>query len=186
MSRRANVNHPYAKHYESGGTLPPMSEPHKVTLIISRGAGLSLRINDSYVSHTMESGVLRELQAITALPAARIDANVHCAGDARFGTPAAGDVARWIATELEKTGIWEGDAQIDLEVSRGVGLYLQINERPVDNNYGTIVMAELAQLRKEFPGVRVNVAYRSASPPPPPATMAQLINTELDRNEIWD
>ena len=46
---------------------------------------------------------------------------------------------------------------IDLEVSRGAGLYLQINGRPVDNTYGTIVMAELAALREEFPAVRVDV-----------------------------
>jgi hypothetical protein len=163
-----------------------MSELHKVTLTMSRGGGLSLRINDSYVSHTMESGVLRELQAITALPAARIDANVRCATDPRSGEPAASDVARWIATELKKDDIWQGSPEIALEVSRGAGLYLQINGRPADNTYGTIVMAELAQLREDFPAVRVDVAYRSASPPPPPASMARLINTELHRNEIWD
>jgi hypothetical protein len=84
-----------------------MNQPHSVTLQVSRGGGLSLRINDSNVSHTMESLVVGELQAITTLPAARIDANVHCASDPTFGTPAANDVARWIAAELEKNEIWE-------------------------------------------------------------------------------
>ena len=74
---------------------------------------------------------------------------------------------------------------ITLEVGRGGGLHVQINDRPVDNTYGAIVMAELAQLREEFPAVRVDVAYRCASKPPP-ATMARLINIELDRNEIWN
>ena len=74
---------------------------------------------------------------------------------------------------------------IDLHVSRGVGLHLQINGRPVDNTYGAIVMAELGQLREEFPNVRVDVAYRSSARPSP-TVMAQLINAELDRNEIWD
>ena len=74
---------------------------------------------------------------------------------------------------------------IDLHVGRGGGLYLQINGRPVDNTYGAIVMAELAALREEFPAVRVDVTYRCASRPPP-AIMARLIDTELDRNEIWD
>jgi hypothetical protein len=74
---------------------------------------------------------------------------------------------------------------IDLEVGRGAGLYLQINDRPVDNAYGAIVMAELAALRDEFPAVRVDVTYRTATRPAP-AAMARLINTELDRNEIWD
>ena len=46
-------------------------------------------------------------------------------------------------------------------------------------------MAELAVLREEFPAVRVDVAYRSASKPSPVA-MARLISAELDRNEIWD
>ena len=77
------------------------------------------------------------------------------------------------------------DPNIDLQVGRGAGLYLQINGRPVDNTYGAIVMAELAVLRDEFPAVRVDVAYRSASRPTP-AAMARLIATELDRNEIWD
>lgn len=163
-----------------------MSEPHKVTLTISRGIGLSLRINDSYVSHTMESAVIRELQEIAALPAARFDVNLHCATDPRCGTPTTNDVARWIAAELEKNDIFDDNPRVDLEVSRGAGLYLQINGRPVDNTYGSIVMAELAQLREEFPAVRVDVAYRCVSPPPPPVTMAQLINTELDRNEVWD
>ena len=74
---------------------------------------------------------------------------------------------------------------ISLEVGRGGGLQLQINGRPVDDTYGAIVMAELAVLREEFPAVRVDVAYRSASKPCP-AAMARLINAELDRNEIWD
>jgi hypothetical protein len=77
------------------------------------------------------------------------------------------------------------DPNIDLQVGRGVGLYLQINGRPVDNTYGGIVTAELAALRDEFPAVRVDVAYRSALRPTP-AAMARLIATELDRNEIWD
>ena len=84
-----------------------MSEPRNVTLQIGRGGGLSLRVNDSYVSHTMESLVVSELQHVTALPAARIDANVRCASDPRSGTPAASDVARWIATELAENEIWE-------------------------------------------------------------------------------
>ena len=66
-----------------------------------------------------------------------------------------------------------------------IDLHLQINGRPVSDTYGAIVMAELAQLREEFPAVRVDVAYRSASRPGP-AAMARLIATELDRNEIWD
>jgi hypothetical protein len=40
-------------------------------------------------------------------------------------------------------------------------------------------------LPEDFPAVRVDVAYRSASKPSP-AAMARLINAELDRNEIWD
>lgn len=163
-----------------------MSEPQKVILTISRGIGLSLRINDSYVSHTMESGVIRELRDIAALPAARVDVNVYCATDSRVGIPTANDVARWIAAELEKNDMCGDDCYIDLEVSRGAGLHLEINGQPVDNTYGTMVMAELAQLREEFPAVRVDVAYRCVSPPPPPVSMAQLINTELDRDEIWD
>ena len=74
---------------------------------------------------------------------------------------------------------------IDLNVGRGGGLHLTINGQDVDDTYGAIVMAELAHLREEFPAVRVDVAYRCASRPTP-ATMARLINTELDRNEIWD
>ena len=38
-----------------------MSEPRNVTLQIGRGGGLSLRVNDSYMSHTMESLVVSEL-----------------------------------------------------------------------------------------------------------------------------
>lgn len=75
--------------------------------------------------------------------------------------------------------------RIDLKVSRGAGLHLRINGRPVDDTYGTIVMAELSQLRHEFPAVRVDVMYH-AEWNPTPARMAQLINAELDRNEIWD
>lgn len=77
------------------------------------------------------------------------------------------------------------DPSIDLQVSRGAGLHLQINGRPVDDSYGAIVMAELAQLREEFPAVRVDVVYRSASRRGP-AAMARLIAIELDRNDIWD
>ena len=74
---------------------------------------------------------------------------------------------------------------IDLQVGRGTGLYLQSNGRPVDNPYGAIVIAELAAVREEFPAVRVEVTYRGASRPTP-AAMARLIARELDRNEIWD
>jgi hypothetical protein len=74
---------------------------------------------------------------------------------------------------------------IDLQVSRGGGLYLHINGRTVDDTYGAIVMAELAALREHFPDVRVDVQLR-AHTRPSPAQMARLINTELDRNEIWD
>ncbi len=74
---------------------------------------------------------------------------------------------------------------IDLEVSRGGGLHLHINGRPVDDTHGVMVMVELAALREEFPAVRVEVHLRAATRPTP-AEMARLINTELDRNEIWD
>jgi hypothetical protein len=74
---------------------------------------------------------------------------------------------------------------IDLQVSRGGGPYLQINARTIDDTYGAIVMAELAALRDKFPAVRVDVHLR-AQTRPTPAQMARLINTELDRNEIWD
>ena len=72
-----------------------MSEPRNVTLQIGRGGGLSLRVNDSYMSHTMESLVVSELQHVTALPAARIDANVtapatHAPGLPRPATSPAG------------------------------------------------------------------------------------------------
>ena len=77
------------------------------------------------------------------------------------------------------------DPNVDLQVGRGTGLYLQINGRPVDNAYGAIVMAELAAPRDEFPAVRVDVAYPSVTRPAP-AAMARVIATELDRNEIWD
>jgi hypothetical protein len=36
------------------------------------------------------------------------------------------------------------NATIELNVSRGTGLYLHLNGRLVDDSYGTIVMAELA------------------------------------------
>jgi hypothetical protein len=55
----------------------------------------------------------------------------------------------------------------------------------VDNGYRTIVMAELAALREEFPGVRVDVHLRTRRRPTP-AEMARLIDIELDRNEIWE
>jgi hypothetical protein len=84
-----------------------MTQPHTIDLQVSRGGGLSLRINNSYVSHTMESLVLSELEQLTSLPAARIDANVYCASDPRLGTPAATDVAQWIAAELQKNEIWD-------------------------------------------------------------------------------
>jgi len=74
---------------------------------------------------------------------------------------------------------------IDLDVGRGLGLHLKINGRLVDDNYGAMVMAELAHLREEFPAVRVDVAYRCTCRPAP-AAMARMITTELDRNEIWD
>ena len=77
------------------------------------------------------------------------------------------------------------DANIDLQVGRGAGLYLKINGRPVDNTYGAIVMAELAVTARRVSAMRVDVAYRSASRPTP-AAMARLIAIELDRNEIWD
>lgn len=73
---------------------------------------------------------------------------------------------------------------IELNVSRGTGLYLHLNGRLVDDSYGAIVMAELAQLR-DFPEVRVDVHLRSRQRPAA-GTMAQLIATELARNEIWD
>jgi len=74
--------------------------------------------------------------------------------------------------------------RIDLDVSRGVGLDLKINDTPVDDTYGAIVMAELAQLC-EFPALRVNVQLRSRERPAP-AVMARMIADELARNEIWD
>ena len=73
---------------------------------------------------------------------------------------------------------------IDLKVARGPGLHLQINGQPVADDYGAIVMAELAQLH-EFPAVRVDVRYRCRQRPTP-ALMARMIAGELDRNEIWD
>ena len=76
------------------------------------------------------------------------------------------------------------NSNIELNVSRGSGLYLHLNGRLVDDSYGAIVMAELAQLR-DFPDVRVD-AHLHSRQRPAPATMAQLIATELGRNEIWD
>jgi hypothetical protein len=73
---------------------------------------------------------------------------------------------------------------IDLQVSRGSGLHLVINARPVDRDYGAILMAELAVLCP-FPDVRVDVDYRCRQRPTP-ADMARMIATELGRNEIWD
>jgi hypothetical protein len=76
------------------------------------------------------------------------------------------------------------NATIELNVSRGTGLYLHLNGRLVDDSYGTIVMAELAQLR-DFPNVSVDVHVRTRQRLAP-AVMAQLIATELGRNEIWE
>jgi len=76
------------------------------------------------------------------------------------------------------------DPNIDLDVSRGTGLDLTINDTRVDDTYGAIVMAELAQLC-EFPAVRVSVKLRSRQRPPP-AVMARMIADELERNEIWE
>lgn len=55
---------------------------------------------------------------------------------------------------------------LDVQVARGSGLYLRINGRPVDDTYGAIVMAELAQLR-DFPDVRVDVDLRTSKRPTP-------------------
>jgi hypothetical protein len=49
------------------------------------------------------------------------------------------------------------NSNIDLQVSRGGGLYMHINRPTVDDRDGTIVMAELAPLRGEFPGARIDV-----------------------------
>src|SRR5947209_12500126 len=87
--------------------------------------------------------------------------------------------------EPQAEKVEDPEDHLGVAVRVGTGLYLQINGRPVDNAYGAIVMAELAALRDDFPAVRVDVAYRSASRPAP-AAMARLINIELDRNEIWD
>jgi hypothetical protein len=73
---------------------------------------------------------------------------------------------------------------IDLQVRRGHGLYLQTNGQPVTDSYGAIVMAELAQL-SDFPAVQVEVRY-SCTRRPEPAAMARMIADELARNEIWD
>jgi hypothetical protein len=76
------------------------------------------------------------------------------------------------------------NANIDLQIGRGHGLHLQINRQPVPDSYGTIVMAELAQLC-EFPAVLVEVRY-SGTRRPEPAAMARMIADELARDEIWD
>ena len=76
------------------------------------------------------------------------------------------------------------NSNVELNVTRGTGLYLHLNGRLVDDSYGAIVMAELAQLR-DFPDVRVDVHLRLRQRPAAAAT-AQLIAAELDRNEIWD
>jgi hypothetical protein len=73
---------------------------------------------------------------------------------------------------------------IDVRVTRGRGLALQINGRPVEDTYGAMVMAELSQLH-EFPEVRVEIDLRTTHRPTA-VQMARLIATELDRNEIWD
>ena len=73
---------------------------------------------------------------------------------------------------------------IDLQVGRGHGLHLEINQQPVPDSYGAIVMAELAHLC-EFPAVRAEVRY-SCTRRPEPAAMARMIADELARNEIWD
>jgi hypothetical protein len=54
---------------------------------------------------------------------------------------------------------------IELNVSRGTGLYLHLNGRLVDDSYGAIVMAELAQLR-DFPDVRVDARPNAATSRP--------------------
>lgn len=73
---------------------------------------------------------------------------------------------------------------IELNVSRGPGLHLHLNGRLVDDSYGTIVMAELPQLC-DFPDVRVGVHARTRQRLAP-AAVAQLIATELGRDEIWN
>jgi hypothetical protein len=60
--------------------------------------------------------------------------------------------------------------RIDLDVSRGVGLDLKINDTQVDDPYGAIVMAEQLRSRQR----------------PTPAVMARMIADEVARNEIWD
>jgi hypothetical protein len=73
---------------------------------------------------------------------------------------------------------------IDLDIERGAGLHLELNGRGVDDTYGAIGMAELAQLC-EFPPVRVDVRYRRQQRQAA-AAMACMIADELQRNEIWD
>ena len=73
---------------------------------------------------------------------------------------------------------------VEVEVGRGAGLLLQINNRAVDDTYGAIVMAELAQLC-EFPAARVEVNVRCRQRPVL-AAMARLVAAELERNEIRD
>ena len=73
---------------------------------------------------------------------------------------------------------------IELAVARGSGLHLIINGQLVNDAYGAIVMAELAQLC-ESPALRVDatIKYRGK---PTVATAARWIADELARNEIWD
>ncbi len=56
------------------------------------------------------------------------------------------------------------NSSIELNVSRGTGVYLHLNGRLVHDSCGAIVMAELAQLR-DFPDVRVDVHLRSRQLP---------------------
>jgi hypothetical protein len=76
------------------------------------------------------------------------------------------------------------NTDIELDVGRGAGLHLKINELPVDDAYGAIVMAELAHLC-EFPVVRVDVRFRCRQRPTA-VVMARMIAAELERNEIWE
>jgi hypothetical protein len=68
-----------------------------------------------------------------------------------------------------------------MPVRRGDRLYLQINGRPGDDDNGVMVMAELTQLRPDFP--RSASTSPTAEWTPTAARMAQIINTELSRNE---
>jgi hypothetical protein len=71
---------------------------------------------------------------------------------------------------------------IDLDVGRGGGLRLQINDRSVDETYGAIVMAELMDLY-ELPAKQLAVNVHSRQRPIPVA-MAHLIAGELERNQV--